>query len=162
MGRHFPTFLALSALLVPAAASAATPPNDSPAAPAAFEPYTAQNGRPDEQQAVAELVEATGDAGVRSCLGPGSFARTVWYRVPEGAGAQRVTVEAMGRTLGVVDVAAFVQPEIPPPPPPPPPPGEPPPPTEPPPPRARTSQVAPGADANACSGLGAGAGDASE
>lgn len=162
MGRPPLLSVLLAALLAPAAALAAPPANDAPSAAEPFQPYTAANGRPDEQQAIAELVEATADPGLPRCLGPASFARTVWYRVPEAATAQTLTVEAMGRTLDVLDVAAFVQPEVPAPPPPPPPPPEPTPtPEEPPTPRARQAQVAP-AEANACSGVGAGGGEESE
>jgi hypothetical protein len=84
--------------------------NDAPQAAASFEAYTAVNGRPRELQAVAELAEATADGGVGRCLGRTSFARTVWYRVPAGVTAQEIAVEAAGRTLDVVDLAAFVQP----------------------------------------------------
>lgn len=156
--------LACSAAIAPTFAAAAPPKHDAPSAAEPFSAYTASNGRPDEQQAVAELVEATPDPGLPRCLGPASFARTVWYRVPEGATAQQVSVEAMGRTLDVVDLAAYVQAELPAPPPPPPPPPEPPPePEEPPtPPRAGAAQVSSTGQANACSGRGAGGADASE
>ena len=50
----------------------------------------------------------TGD--VPRCFGRASFARTVWYRVPELPVAQEITVEATGRTLDPIDLAAFVQP----------------------------------------------------
>jgi hypothetical protein len=99
-------------------AHAVPPANDAPSAPAAFAPYTAANGVPREQQAIAELAEASTDRGVRRCLGAGSFARTVWYRIPEAPLAQEITVDASGRTLDPIDLAAFVQPEIVPPPPP--------------------------------------------
>lgn len=100
--------LALAAL--PAAAAAAPPANDPADRPGEFATFFAPNGTPRERAAVAELAEATPDAGVPSCLGPGSFARTVWYRVPTGAASREVTVEATGRTTDVVDLAAFVQP----------------------------------------------------
>ena len=158
--------LILSALVLAPPAVAAPPANDAPGSAEAFAPYTAPNGRPDEQQAIAELVEATPDPGLPRCLGPTSFARTVWYRVPDAQSAQRVTIEAMGRTLDVLDVAAFVQPEVPPPPPPPPPPAEPTPsptPAPTPEPRARAAQApATASEANVCSGAGAGAGEDSE
>jgi hypothetical protein len=125
---------------VPSPAPAAPPANDGPAAPAAFAPYTAENGTPTEQQAIAELVEATPDSGTPDCLGPFSFARTVWYRVPEGPAPQVLTVEASGRTLDVIDLAAFVQPL--------PEPGLPP----------ALQAVEP----NACFGLGSGGSDAAE
>jgi hypothetical protein len=103
---------AMLVLLAPAAtAEAAPPPNDSPATAAAFAPYTAANGVPQDQQAIAELFEATGEQHVPRCLGAKSFARTVWYRVPASEAPQEITVEASGRTLDVVDLAAFVQPE---------------------------------------------------
>ena len=44
------------------------------------------------------------------CLGSGSFLRTVWYRIPATQTPRELTVEASGRTLNVVDLAAFVQP----------------------------------------------------
>ena len=168
MGRSPLLFIVSAALALPAAAAAAPPANDAPTAAEPFTVFTAANGRPDEQQAVAELFEATADAGLPRCLGPASFARTVWYRVPEAPTAQRLTVEAMGRTLDVLDVAAFVQAEVPaPPPPPPPPPPEPTPTPTPEPtpgPTARASQAppAPASEVNVCSGIGAGAGEESE
>ena len=131
---------ALALAAVPISASAAPPPNDGAASPGVFGPYTAENGTPAEQQAVAELAEATPDAGVPACLGPTSFARTVWYRISEQAGPAVINVEAAGRTLDVVDLAAFVQPL--------PAPGLPP----------ATQTVEP----NACFGVGAGGADASE
>lgn len=93
-------------------ASAAPPPNDSPAAAGAFEPYTARFGAPADLQAVAEPAEATPDLGVTPCLGSSSFARTVWYRIAASAGARQLTVEASGRTLAPIDLAAFVQPAV--------------------------------------------------
>jgi hypothetical protein len=108
--------LLIVALLVvmagPAAGAAADPPiNDSEFGAEAFQPYTAANGTPHDQEAFAELAEARPDAGVPRCLGPSSFARTTWYRVEPMETPQVVTVEAIGRTLAVVDLAAFVQPE---------------------------------------------------
>ena len=159
-----PLLLSLIVLLLAltAPATAAPPANDAPTAPQAFAPFTASNGRPDEQQAIAELFEATADPGIAPCLGRSSFARTVWFRVPEAQTAQRLSVEAMGRTLDVLDVAAFVQPEVAPPPPPPPP-AEPTP-TPTPTPRARASQTSrvAGPGANVCSGVGAGGAEESE
>jgi hypothetical protein len=96
--------------MAPAGAPAAPPPNDVPLAAAAFEAYGAANGRPRDLQAVAELAEATADPGVPRCLGPRSFARTAWFRLPAAPTAQEVVVDAIGRTLAVLDVAAFVQP----------------------------------------------------
>jgi hypothetical protein len=96
---------------VPAqAAQADPPPNDAPTAPAGFESVTAENGRPSDLQAVAQLEESTPDQGVPRCLGPASFARTVWYAVPPAEQPQEITVEASGNTLDVIDLAAFVQP----------------------------------------------------
>jgi hypothetical protein len=128
----------LAVLLVPASAGAAPPPNDGPAFAAEFTPYTAANDRPppQDQQAVAELVEATGERFVPRCLGPTSFTRTVWYRVPAAEVPQNVTVEALGRTTDVVDLAAFVQPE--------------------------GATVRTVSTPNACAGLGAGGSDAAE
>ena len=93
-------------------AAAAPPVNDPPLAAGAFSPYTTANGMPREQQAIAELLESTPDPGVPLCFGPASFARTVWYRVPEAPVAQELTVEATGRTLDPIDLAAYVQPEL--------------------------------------------------
>lgn len=129
-------------------AAAAPPSNDAATAAATFEPYTAENGTPQEQQAVAELVEATADPGVPRCLGPSSFDRTVWYRVPEAPEPREISVEAAGRTLAAIDLAAFVQPAVAPPPQPPP---------------ARRSQAAVStSEPNACGGVGAGGSDAAE
>ena len=127
--------LACAGWLAPAAA-AAPPPNDARVTPEFFQPYGAENGSPQDLQAVAELAEATADGPVPRCLGPTSFARTVWYRVPAAAAPQELTVEAAGRTLTVVDLAAFVQPP------------------------GATAPVT--NEPNACSGLGAGGSDASE
>ncbi len=124
----------LVVLIAPAAALAAPPANDAPSAPADFEAVTAANGMPDERQGIAELAEATQDPGVPPCLGAGSFARTVWFRVPAADAPREIAVEATGRTSGVLDVAAFVQP-----------PGG-----------ANTGEP------NACSGVGSGGADASE
>jgi hypothetical protein len=101
--------LLLVAALAPAAA-AAPPANDAPSGAAPFEVYTAVNGVPTERTATAELAEATPDPGVMPCLGSGSFQRTVWYRIPATQTPRELTLEASGRTLGVVDLAAFVQP----------------------------------------------------
>jgi hypothetical protein len=90
-------------------APAAPPANDTPAAPGAFEPYTAANGIPDELQAIAELAEAGRDRSEERCLGSDSFARTAWYRIPGAEVMQEIRVEASGRTLEVVDLAAYVQ-----------------------------------------------------
>ena len=125
----------LAGLLAPAA-HAVPPGNDARFAAEFFQPYAAENGTPEDLQAVAELAEATADGPVPRCLGPSSFARTVWYRVPAAPFPQELTVEAAGRTLTVVDLAAFVQPA------------------------GATTPVTD--EANACSGLGAGGSDASE
>jgi hypothetical protein len=101
--------LLLVAALAPAAA-AAPPANDTPGGAAPFEVYSAANGTPTERQAIAELAEATPDAGVLPCLGSGSFQRTVWYRIPSTQTPRELTIEASGRTLDVADLAAFVQP----------------------------------------------------
>ncbi|HVL95638.1 MAG TPA: hypothetical protein VM266_07235, partial [Solirubrobacteraceae bacterium] len=105
----------LAALAVAAPALAAPPPNDAADTAVSFDPYVAENGIPREQQGIAELYEATPDAGVPRCLGSSSFERTVWFRVPEVQQPQILSVEASGRTLEVVDLAAFVQTEVPPP-----------------------------------------------
>src|SRR5215208_1058553 len=113
------TRMTLKAALIPAlllvaalapAATAAPPANDPPTAAAPFEVYSADNGVPTERQAVAELAEATPDPGVLPCLGSGSFLRTVWYRIPATQTPRELTLEASGRTLDVVALAAFVQP----------------------------------------------------
>jgi hypothetical protein len=138
--------------LLAAPALAVPPPNDVPGGSAAgiFLPYTAQNGVPTELQATAELNEATADPGVPRCLGASSFQRTVWYRLPESPVATQLTLEATGRTLAVVDLAAFVQPEVAPPPPVPPV-------------RAHVSQLqSVTSEPNACDGIGAGGSDAAE
>ena len=96
-------------LLAPATAAAAPPPNDAFTGPATFEGYSARNGFPIERQAMAELAEATPDAGVAQCLGRSSMARTVWFVVPGTPNARELTVEAAGRTTEPLDLAAFVQ-----------------------------------------------------
>jgi hypothetical protein len=104
--------VALAASIISAApAWAQQPPgNDAAANAAPFEPYTAADGRPEDLQATAEPAAATPDAGVPRCLGPGSFERTVWYRVPAEPVPRLIRVEAFGRTLDLVDLAGFVQP----------------------------------------------------
>ncbi|MGI8622939.1 MAG: hypothetical protein ACR2NB_05505 [Solirubrobacteraceae bacterium] len=97
---------------MPAPAAAAPPPNDSAAGAGVFSSYTAAGGRPRQQQAIAELAEATPDGQVPRCLGSSSFARTVWYRLPEAPTPQEVNVDASGTTLEVLDLAAFVQPPV--------------------------------------------------
>jgi hypothetical protein len=97
------------AAAAPATATAAPPPNDAPTAPQGFTQVTAENGTPQDQQAIAELAEATPDRNVPRCLGPQSFARTVWFVVPPASTPQEIDVEASGRTLDVVDLAAYVQ-----------------------------------------------------
>jgi hypothetical protein len=122
----------------PASARAAPPPNDSPTAPAAFAPQTAENGQPIDQQGIAELAEATADRGVPRCLGSTSFARTVWFVAPATDVPQEITVEASGETLDVVDLAAFVQ-------------------------REGANPASPTTNPpNACAGIGSGGADASE
>jgi hypothetical protein len=101
----------IALLAIPASASATPPQNDSPNTPDGFSSYTAENGRPSDLQATAELQEATPDPGVPPCLGPKSFARTVWYAIPPASQPQEITVEASGQTLDVIDLAAFVQPQ---------------------------------------------------
>jgi hypothetical protein len=104
--------LTLALLAVGALAPTAVadpPPNDAPAGAAPFGVYTAVNGVPTERTATAELAEATPDPGVLPCLGAGSFARTVWYRLPATQTPRELTIEASGRTLDPIDLAAFVQ-----------------------------------------------------
>jgi len=100
----------LAALVLPGVAVAAPPANDAPPAAAEFTPVAAENGTPDERQAIAELAEATADSGVPSFLGTGSFARTVLFRVPATNRPRELRVEGTGRTTDVLDLAAFVQP----------------------------------------------------
>jgi hypothetical protein len=103
--------LALAGLIVAAAPAAAQPPpNDSPFGAAPFESFTAADGTPRDQEAIAELVEAGPDPGVPACLGPRSFKRTAWYSVPPMETPQGITVEAEGKTIAPLDLAAFVQP----------------------------------------------------
>ncbi len=138
--------LAVAAILAVPGTAVAAPPNDSPAGAGVFMPYSAPNGAPTQQEAIADLASATPDAGVPRCLGGDSFARTVWYRVPESASGRLMTVEASGRTTDPIDLAAFVQPFV----------GTPAPsPTYTPPPATRQSQLA---EPNVCDGIGAGAG----
>jgi hypothetical protein len=94
-----------------AAAAWAAPANDAPQGAGAFEPYIAAAGKPTELAAIAELVDANPDPGVPRCLGANSFQRTVWYRLPEVGATQWVTISAVGRTLGVIDLAAFISPQ---------------------------------------------------
>lgn len=134
--------LAAAALLAVPGTAVAAPPNDSPAGAGVFAPYSAPNGVPTQQEALADLASATADAGVPRCLGDGSFARTVWYRVPESPAARLVTIEASGRTTDPIDLAAFVQPPVTPPP-------------YTPPPAVRQTAIR---EPNVCDGIGAGAG----
>jgi hypothetical protein len=99
-----------AAALGPARAAAAPPPNDAPEAAGAFTPYSTSLGPATDQQAVAELAEATADRGVPRCLGRQTFTRTVWYHVPATAVAREISIEASGRTTAPIDLAVFVQP----------------------------------------------------
>jgi hypothetical protein len=108
--------LAAALVAVSAAPVRAAPPNDAPAAAAFFSAYGAANGRPRDLTATAELFDATADPGVPRCLGRTSFARTAWFRIPAAGTPQLINLEAFGRTLDVVDLAAFIQPQGPPPP----------------------------------------------
>jgi hypothetical protein len=125
-------------MIVPSSAAASPPANDAPASAGEFTSYTAENGTPSALQAIAELAEAGPDRGVPRCLGPRSFARTVWYRVPAADTPRELSVEASGQTLDVLDLAAFVQDA-----------------------GASPAAQAP-AQPNACAGAGAGAADAAE
>lgn len=105
----------LMLLLLPGVAVAAPPANDSPQGAIDFEKYSAGNlggGKTaDEEQAVIDLSEATADKGVPRCLGAGSFARTVWLKVPAADAVRRVAVEASspsGGTSEVPDLALYV------------------------------------------------------
>src|SRR4051794_3397696 len=87
--------------LLAAPANGAAPTNDHPETAMPFSPYTAPNGVPTALQGFADLTGATADRGIPRCLGPASFSRTVWYRVPEAPGPTQLTVEASGRTTAV-------------------------------------------------------------
>lgn len=112
--RALPTLATAAAvLLLPAAAHAAPPANDAPTAPAAFAPFTAENGEPTTLTAEAPLAEATADPGVPRCLGSRSFARTSWAVVPKAAVARVVSVSALTPSMEpdeAPQLAAFVQP----------------------------------------------------
>jgi len=100
-------------LALPAAAQAAPPANDAPAGATAFSAVSAENGAVAEREGLAELAEATPDAGAPRCLGARSFARTVWFRVPAASAPQLVRVEGTGpsgASADVPDLAAYVQP----------------------------------------------------
>ena len=99
------------ALLLAGPALAAPPPNDGPAGALGFEEYVAENGTPEDRQAVLDLTEATADRGIARCLGAGSFAKTVWLKVPAADAVRRVAVEASspsGGTSEVPDLALYV------------------------------------------------------
>lgn len=115
MSRRVPTVAAVLLLAAATAADAraAAPANDAPTAPAAFAPFTAENGEPTTLTAEAPLREATADPGVPRCLGPTSFARTTWAVVPAAATARVVRVSALTPSLEpdeAPQLAAFVQP----------------------------------------------------
>jgi hypothetical protein len=100
-------------LVTPAAAFAAPPANDGPDAAVELAGYTAENGTPSELQGSADLREATPDAGVPRCLGPASFQRTAWFKLPAADKARRVRIAVptkAGEPAELADVAAFVQP----------------------------------------------------
>ena len=100
----------LAALGVPAAAHAA-PANDAPTGAIEFSAVTAEDGTPTERQGIADLDGATADAGVPRCLGPSSFATTVWFRVPASAAPKLVRVTGTGgsgQSAAQPDLAAFV------------------------------------------------------
>ena len=105
--------LALAGWLCAPTAHAARPDNDAPGAAGVFAPYAAAAGKPVGLSAIGELGEATPDRGMPRCLGKRSFSRTVWYRVPAIGATQLLSVEAVGRTLALVDLAAYVQPNAP-------------------------------------------------
>ena len=97
--------------LAAAPAVAAPPPNDAPQGAVEFTAVTAENGTPTERQGIAEVAEATADPGVAPCLGPDSFARTVWFRVPAATAPRLVEVTGTGgsgQSAAVPDLAAFV------------------------------------------------------
>lgn len=148
MVRRAPLAALVIAVVFNTGVAMAAPPNDSPAGAGVFAPYSAPNGTPTQQEAVADLATATPDAGVPRCLGSRSFARTVWYRVPESAAGRLMTVEASGRTTAPIDLAAFVQPYVAPP-------APAPTPTYTPPPVTRQTNLF---EPNVCDGVGAGAG----
>ncbi len=93
-------------------AHAAPPPNDAASRAVEVAPVAAENGPVPSLEGVAELGEATPDIGTPRCLGPKSFQRTVWFRVPGGP-AQRVRLDALtasGQPDQAADLAAYVQP----------------------------------------------------
>lgn len=105
--------LLLLAAATAADARAAAPANDAPAAPAAFLPFTAENGTPTTLTADAPLQEATADRGVPRCLGRTSFARTSWAVVPKADSPRVVRVSALTPAMEpdeAPQLAAFVQP----------------------------------------------------
>ncbi len=106
---------AAALLVLPATAVAAPPANDAPAGATEFEAFTAGNlpagQTAAERQGVVDLSEATADAGVPRCLGPVSFAKTVWFRVPAAPVTRLVKIEASspsGGTGEIPDLALFV------------------------------------------------------
>lgn len=109
MLRRSPIGAIAVALLLAAPAAAAPPANDAPEAPVDFQPFQAVNGVPTDLFGSAELYEATADAGVPRCLGSTSFSRTVWFRLPAATTVTEVTVDAVGRRIEPLDLAAFVQ-----------------------------------------------------
>ncbi|WP_205699135.1 hypothetical protein [Conexibacter sp. SYSU D00693] len=107
------TAVALLGLVCAAPASAAAPPNDAPGGAVDVAPFGAENGLPLERTGQADLSEAGPDAGVPRCLGPRSFARTVWFRVPSADAPQRLRVDALtpaGQANEGPELAVFVQP----------------------------------------------------
>ncbi len=109
MLRRSPLGAIVAGLLLAAPAAAAPPANDLPTTPVDLQPFQAVNGVPTQLFAYGDLVEATPDAGVPRCLGGRSFERTVWLRLPAREGASVVDVEAVGRRIDPLDLAAFVQ-----------------------------------------------------
>ncbi len=107
---------AVGALVGAAPAAAAPPANDTPAGAIEVAPVSAENGPVLERQGIAELTEATADAGVPRCLGRRSFERAVWFRVPAAPTPMRVRLDALATSGGpdeTPDLAAYVQPGTP-------------------------------------------------
>lgn len=110
--------LAVGSAAAAAPASAAAPAYDVPSGAAAFTAVTAEN-KPDptELQSVLSMAETTADVGVPRCLGPASFARTAWARIPATDATRLVRVSATPNATraGLVstatpDLALFVGP----------------------------------------------------
>lgn len=117
MRRSLITGAGVVALAVPAIAFAAAPANDTPEGAGDFQAFTSGNSNGEnaaEREGLVDLTEATADKGIRRCLGPKSFARTVWFKIPAADTPQLVRVEASspsGGTSEVPDLALYASTE---------------------------------------------------